>query len=341
MNTRSPAHRPRPAHATQINPILLDRLLCADGPVTIETLALQLDCPARIVLEEVDALRTAGCRIDSHPQHGLTLAVAGLPTWADYLRWCNRPRNDRVIEVYAKTTSTQDAARRIVMSCGDAADKALVVADEQTSGRGRLGRRWIAPPGTAVTFSRVVFVEPVRLSVDRLTLVGAVAVAKAIEPWLGPGAVQIKWPNDLLVAGKKVSGILVETFTPSVPTRRIAAIIGVGINVTLDVNDLPPDMPELRDRVTSVHQAGRRVDRLLVLRQVLAHMDELIDLGDDGPALEYWRGHCPLLSQRLRVRHAGRTITASVVDLDPTAGLIVQTGDGALIHLPAATTTIL
>lgn len=318
---------------------LLDLLLRADGPQGVEALALRLKKTPRMILDQLDRLRQAGCHIETHPQHGMTLVCSGLAAWADYLRRSNGTATGRMIEVYAQTTSTQDAARRILASCGTVADRAVAVADMQTAGRGRLGRRWVAPPGTAVTFTRICVLKAGQQSVDRLTLATAVGVTQAIESLIHPVGVQIKWPNDLMINGKKVAGILVETFAHA--PKRFAAAIGVGINVTLKPQDLPAHPPGLRDRVTSLSRFGQHVDRLLVLSEAIRRIDDALDQADSPPLLDYWRRRCPLLSQRLRLSHRGQIVCGRVIDLDPSAGLIVHTDSGNVLHLPAATTTIL
>lgn len=326
--------------------------------MTVESMALRLGMPRREVLEMLERLRVSGCEIESHPQHGVAIVRDGLGCWADYLRWFFDSRADthpaesshatgtRIIEVYRQTTSTQDAARRIAESCGRAAEGAVAIADEQTVGRGRMGRRWVTPPGSAVVFSRVCVGDPAWLTVDRLMLTTAVAMAEAIEAFVKPATVQIKWPNDLCVGGRKVAGILVETFTSHNGARRGTAepggvaVIGVGINVDLDPKLLPSDPPGLCDRVASLSQLGRPVHRLLLLAEAIRRMDLALSCTDLGPTLEQWRRRCPLLSQHLKLRHGGATIEGQVIDLDPYAGLIVRTGSGTVVHLPAETTSI-
>ncbi len=321
---------------------LLDLLLHCGRAMTIEALALKLDRTPATVLKQLNGLRCAGCQIDVHPQHGVTLTHSGLATWTDYLEYSNGRYGQRKIEVYAQTTSTQDVARRIFTSSKATTDGAVVVADMQTAGRGRLGRKWVAPSGAAVTFSRVcVLPQEQQPSVDRLTLATVVGVTRAIETLVYPINIQIKWPNDLMVGDKKLAGILVETFTVPGQPQRVAAIVGVGINVNLQPHDLPDHPPGMRDRATSIFGLGHRVDRLLVLSHTLNEIDQALRQTDLAAMLDYWRRRCPLLSHRLQLSHNGQVFGGRVIDLDPSAGLIVCTDSGTIVHLPAATTTIL
>jgi len=340
-NPSQPASPSPPHHAPTIDPPTLDLLLHQREPIAIETLALRMARPPKTVLRELDRLRTAGCRIETHPQHGITLTACGIGAWSDYLRWSlgNDPR--RIVEIYRQTTSTQDAARRIVESCGIDAEGAVAIADEQTAGRGRLGRRWVAPPGTAVMFTRVSMLKPSKQSIDRLTLGATVGIAQAIESVIKPTAVQIKWPNDLLIGGNKVAGILVETFTTPAAPGHIGAIIGVGINVSVDPQQLSLDPPNVRSPITSLDAVNGPVERIMVLAEAIRGMDQALTDASGESLLDQWRHRCPLLSQPLRLESNGQVVQGQVIDLDPTAGLIVRTDQGTVVQLPAATTTVL
>lgn len=337
---------PTPAPSTAlIDPVLLDHLLRAGAPVSVDTLSNQLGVTREHVVRELERLRQAGCVIEAHPQLGPALSSSGLGAWVDYVQWaCPLPGRDgpRRVQLYQRTTSTQDAVRRIVEELGHAADGAVVIADEQTAGRGRLGRRWIAPAGSAVLFTRAsVWSDPdTAPTVDRITFATSVAVAQAIQAVAGspPLDVKIKWPNDVLVDGRKIAGILVESFTSTDAQANTAALIGVGINTGIEADQMPQDMHQ---QITSLSMCGRRVDRLCVLTETLRQMDHALMQADLADLMAAWRRRCAVLSQRVRLRTDGKTIHGQVIDLDPYQGLIVRTDDGTMLHLPAATTTIM
>jgi BirA family biotin operon repressor/biotin-[acetyl-CoA-carboxylase] ligase len=167
-----------------------------------------------------------------------------------------------------------------------------------------------------------------------------VAIARGVEraAGLSTGTVKIKWPNDLMIDGKKLAGILVETF----PWRqRTAAVLGVGVNVSLEAEQLRDADPELSRRVTSLAMIGRRVDRLAVLRAVMMELDAALAATDLTPMLDQWRQRCEQMSRMVTLSCSGRVYRGTVENLDPHEGLIVRTQEGALVHLPAATTTVL
>lgn len=328
---------PRPI-APVIDAELLHLLLDASEPLTVEAISLRRRMPPARVISELNRLRDAGCLLEEHPQHGVRLIESGLSAWQDYLR-SRLGGSGRRIEVYRRTASTQDVCRRLLASYGSGADGALAVADEQTAGRGRLGRRWVAPPGSAVTFSRLCLLDSagVRGAVDRLTFAACVAVSGALQELLGPGErVRLKWPNDVVVHGRKLAGILVET-TPW--AGGAAAIIGVGINVGLTADNWPAELAHLRDQITSLALCGASVDRLRVLAEAARALDEAITATPLDALLDQWRERCDMLHRHVRLRSGGRTIEGAVLDLDPQAGLIVQMASGEIVHLPAAVTT--
>lgn len=189
-----------------------------------------------------------------HPTR-LDAALAGLPLGA--------------VRFLERTGSTNDDAER--WAAEGAPDLALLVADEQTEGRGRLGRRWYTPPGAALAFSLVLRPDwldqvsemPARLM--QVTALGALGICAAIENLYGLRA-EIKWPNDVLLGGRKVAGILAEThWSGNTPE---AMILGLGMNVSLAA---VPDDEESIFPATCLEAAVRKdVDRMELLRAVLA-----------------------------------------------------------------------
>jgi BirA family biotin operon repressor/biotin-[acetyl-CoA-carboxylase] ligase len=308
---------------------------------------MRLSLQPKQLVFEIARLQRLGCEIESHPQRGIRLIRTGLASWQDYLKWSQRHAPSRIIEIYGATTSTQDVARRIVETHGPASHQAVVVTDEQTAGRGRLGRKWIAPPGTSAVFS-VIHVEPVGSLangiIDRLTLSSAVAVARAVES-IAPSPSQlqttIKWPNDVQLAGRKLAGILVETFqSPRLPGQ-VVAVIGVGINVSFTTEQLAPEHADLRDRLTSLSIHGCDTDRLLVIASTLSEMQKASSPLHTADTLQEWKRRCPMLGRDVTVKCNGQIIRGQIADLDPDAALILRTREDQIIVLTAATTTVL
>jgi BirA family biotin operon repressor/biotin-[acetyl-CoA-carboxylase] ligase len=149
----------------------------------------------------------------------------------------------------------------------DAAEGAVVVTDEQTEGRGRLGRRWLAPGGTSV-LSSILLRPPVATErLPELSLVAGRAVAAAIAETTGLEP-EVKFPNDVLLRGRKVAGILAEA-------REGRVVLGIGVNVNQTVEQLPV---EIETPPTSLRvETGSRVDRAELLAAILAHLEREYD----------------------------------------------------------------
>jgi BirA family transcriptional regulator, biotin operon repressor / biotin---[acetyl-CoA-carboxylase] ligase len=187
------------------------------------------------------------------------------------------------------TTSTSDRARELAQR--GAPHGTLVTAAQQSAGRGRQGRTWSAPPGQAALFSLVLRRWP-----GLLPLAAAVAVAEAA----GPQA-QIKWPNDVLLDGRKVAGILAEG-----RPQEGWAVLGIGVNVAVRLDDLPA---ELRARAGTLGRTVGEVDA--VLDAILRGLERAVAL-DAGALLEAWRARDGLVGRP--VQWAGGTGTAAGVD---------------------------
>lgn len=233
------------------------------------------------------------------------------------------------VRVYRQTASTQDLARQ------HGGGWFVALADEQTAGRGRLGRAWVAPPGSAVLMSMRWPCLIDSSSLDTIAYRVAVAAAESAERFLAGTShrVRIKWPNDILVDSRKLAGILIERADG-------AAIIGIGFNVTLTEHDLSGLPVDLAGRVTSLAMLGRPTDRLAVATDLIGRCYTRLTCPHDPLLLDEWRTRSPL-GYQARFRSDGVEIAGTVIDLDPALGLIVRRDTGEIVHLPAATTTVL
>ncbi len=328
---------------------LLAQLLDAPEGVSEAALSARRTSDDLPLAQALQTLEAHGCVLQRLAAPGgwvWRLESAGLSTWSDYLRWAldrQRPQQ-RTIEVFQRTGSTQDALRRVVEARGLEADGALVIANEQEAGRGRLGRRWQMAPGSGLLFSRArVLAQRGRDAtplVNELSLQWAVAGALAVEACCPGLAVQIKWPNDLLVDGRKFAGVLVESFSfgsSAAPAAGLALLVGMGLNVAA----APGPSAHLTRPATCLHEAGYRPERLRLLTALNQQLDAMQQAPDPQAWLTAWRQRSVLLDQLIEVRCDGREVRGRVVDLDPHEGLVLRTELGALVHLPAATSTII
>lgn len=241
----------------------------------------------------------------------------------------------RTAELHDELSSTQERGRELAR--GGAVHGTLVISRVQTGGRGRLGRRWGSPPG-GLWMSLVLRPDFEADFASRITQVAAVAVAKAL--WeLGIEA-RIKWPNDLLVEGRKICGILAESSVGNAPVasksvrpdpsaRRLDyVILGIGMNANLDPADLAvPD----REVTTIRSELDRDVDFGELLKILLHNLEtELNRIEDFEAILEDWRALNCTLGQMVRVQRFGENLEGIAVDLNPEGALILDTEDGAI-----------
>jgi len=224
------------------------------------------------------------------------------------------------ITILEETESTQTAAAQLCPRGGE-----VVIALRQTRGKGRFNRQWIDTNqhGLAVTF----VLDPTLLSpIERLAIAAAVGTARAIES-ITNQPVGIKWPNDIVINGRKQAGILIEI-------KDNMAYVGIGINVAQ--RDWPTD---LADKAISLHQIGVEIDRLEVMKVLLPHLEGALSL-DCGTLTEHFLQRDVLIGNRASFQHQGQIVTGRVLHIDPLRGLAVQLEDDTQCWLPAATTTM-
>ncbi|MCC6628823.1 MAG: biotin--[acetyl-CoA-carboxylase] ligase [Chloroflexi bacterium] len=240
----------------------------------------------------------------------------------------------RVRVHYAATPSTMDAARALAR--GDFPHGVVVTATVQTAGRGRFGRRWEAPAGTALLCTTLLRPALAASRAPLLSVAAALATAAAVEEITRRPAT-LKWPNDVLIASDrglgKVAGILVET---SLDGDRIAtAAVGIGINISAH----PPALPATTDLA---EVAGRPIDRAAALAALLRQLaTALARLEDDASGLlAAFRARLVMLGQTISVTDATTTYAAIAEDIDSDGALLVRTAGGEQRRLLAGDITL-
>lgn len=225
-----------------------------------------------------------------------------------------------VIDYSDVVDSTMDRARRLAEE--GATDGLVVIAEEQTKGRGRFDRRWVSTPGLDLTFS--VVLRPKADQLRMVNMAATMAVQDVGTDISGRPAV-IKWPNDVLVSGRKLSGILVESAT-STSGELDFAVIGVGLNVNLR----PSSHSEIRDVATSLsEESGGQLDRGDVLLKVLLRLDELYTDIRSGVDLSIpWAQRVDTIGRDVDVSWEGRVVSGRATGVDRDGNLLVETGHG-------------
>jgi BirA family transcriptional regulator, biotin operon repressor / biotin---[acetyl-CoA-carboxylase] ligase len=297
-------------------------------------LAAIAGCDADHVGRLLTELTDAGFRLDHHPTRGIRLAEAPGAYDRDEIAY---PRREcligHTVRVYDSTSSTNDVAAHLAAT-GPQSDGIVVLAEEQSTGRGRQGAAWFGARGASLLASVVHWMKPEADTVAMLTLAAGVAVAETAVRVTGVH-VGIKWPNDVEIGRRKVAGVLVErpgangVGVGGRDDGKNAFIVGIGMNVGQPPEGFPP---EIAERATSLEvAAGRPVDRILVLEELLTALErQLTDL--EGAALEKVRdrymSHCDMIGRQVTVREDSETFCGEITSISPHYALIVRLDGG-------------
>lgn len=242
------------------------------------------------------------------------------------------------LHFFSTIDSTNTYAARLARE--GALEGTTVIADSQSGGKGRLGRSWVSPAGVNLYLSVLLRPSVATVVAPQLNLVAAIAVADAIGDTasLSPA---IKWPNDVLVAEKKVCGILAEMQTDTEGLR--AVIVGIGVNINAPLSAFPD---ELRDRASSLLIAGGQlIDRALFTANLLTHLEKSYVLwlqeGFSMLRVRWERYASHMLGKQISVAVPEGTVVGMVLGLDPDGALVVQGKSGEQHRLLAGDVTVL
>lgn len=230
----------------------------------------------------------------------------------------------RTIQYEFLTSSTQTIAHE--WASRNAPDGAVVLAEGQREGRGRSGKRWCSPIGTGIWMS-IILRPPIPIrDATHFTLLSSVAVQKGIHSMIRL-PIQIKWPNDLLLDGKKVCGILTEVRSSS--NQLLYMVIGIGVNVNTLCEDFPQ---ELKETATSLRiETGQEISRLKLVASILQQFElYYIEYLQRGFRLtkEDWEAHCGIIGKRISAHTSQGRVTGKVLQLTDQGELLVQTRQG-------------
>jgi len=308
---------------------ILGLLYDRNGPVWMAELASAVAADVAAVDAAIEELTRRGHAIERGPE-GVRLAR---PTVLDaYLveRALPVERIGRHVVCFGEVDSTNDVA---FGSVDASVDEALVVtAESQRAGRGRLGRTWVSESGAGLLTSVLLHRPAADWPQEGLTLAAGVAVAEGVDEVAGVRC-ELEWPNDVMLDGAKLAGVLVEV-------RDGRVVVGFGINVAA----APPADAIDRRAVCLADAAGRAIERIDLLRSILAALDvrcgELL-AGQTDAIHDAWADRCGMINRRVRVAGPGGEVAGRVLDVSPTEGLILETDAGSRHHLPAATSSII
>lgn len=233
---------------------------------------------------------------------------------------------DKEIFLYREVTSTNSVAQ--LMARAGAPEGTIVLSRTQVSGRGRFSRRWACPAGQGILMSLVLRPQINMNLIPQLTLLCGVVVAETIKKTTGCAA-GIKWPNDIVISGKKVCGILAQSAFPKTAPEYV--IMGVGININLDSQQLPPDCSESSTSLRM--ELGKKVSRWKVLKQFICSWEEHYQgflLGGHSYLRGKWIENNITLGRDVSIKRDRGSVRGTAVDLSPRGGLIIRFSDGSI-----------
>lgn len=288
--------------------------------VSGQQLSQRLGITRAAIWKHIKTLKEQGHTILSAPRKGYRLEKAADLIAADDIRAClsTRIMGRNEIICLTQTDSTNSQAKRLAAE--GAPEGTVVVAESQTSGRGRRGRSWFSPAGQSIYTSIILRPTLAPFQTPQITLMTAVAVARALQEATGLNA-KIKWPNDILIADKKIAGILTEITTEMDAVDYV--VVGLGVNVNTTAAEMPSD---IRSIATSVRiESGRRFSRTDLLCSLLHHFESSYDtLQHEGfkPIMAQWRQMSDII---------GRPVYVDVLDIRHTGIVEAVDDDGVLI----------
>ena len=291
--------------------ILRDLRDC-DGYLSGKALSTRLGVSRVSVWKHIHSLKDNGYVIEASPK-GYRLVSS-----PDLLLPCEFPDLEQRIHYFREIDSTMDAARDLAKR--GAKDGTIVIAETQTQGRGRLSRKWLSPEG-GIYFTVILRPRISPAYAPRINLMAAIAVATTIRKLSGLKA-ELKWPNDVLITGKKVCGILAEMDAEMDMINFVN--VGIGINANSSVSGSQKGAVSLRDML------GREVCRRDLLSLLINEIERWQPRLMQEDLLKNWRELSATLDKEVRVMSLGEQVRGRAMDIDATGALILRGMDGSL-----------
>jgi BirA family biotin operon repressor/biotin-[acetyl-CoA-carboxylase] ligase len=301
--------------------------------VSGEQLSEALQCSRTAIWKHIQSLREQGFEFEAVPRKGYRLLQQpDRLSAAKLLASLRTSVMGRNLRLYDVVDSTQTIAKQLAAE--GAPEGTVVIAEQQTAGRGRMGRAWHSPKGKGIWMSLLLKPRiPIHFT-PQLTLLVAVAVCRTLRRVAGVTAA-IKWPNDLLIDGRKVCGILLEITAEDERLRSVIAGIGISVNLTED------DYPEhLKPIATSLRiAAGKEFDRTELIAAVLEEFERIYRLyHEEGfePIRTAWEALTISLGRGIRAGSPKGVVEGTALEIDDMGALVVRQADGQIVKLYSA-----
>lgn len=309
-----------------------------EGGVSGADLSQQLGISRAAIWARIEELRALGYEIVASPHQGYRLLSVPDALHADYLLSLVQDNQivGRDIRVFEETGSTNDIVEKLAR---DGVKEGVVVfAEAQTRGRGRLGRKWLSPSRQGLWFSVLLRPNLRPQAATQLTVAAGTALRRALHEQTGLKP-EIKWPNDILIGGRKVAGVLTELSAELDHIKHL--ILGIGVDVNLGAAEFPT---ELRKTATSLKlETGRHLQRAAVAAAILRELDrdyERIRAQRFPELADEWEQHCATLGNRVSIQIGERTLQGMAEALDEDGALLLRTQHGRLERIIGGDVTL-
>lgn len=300
----------------------------SDEYVSGEELCKLADISRAAIWKHIEKLRGEGYEIDASPHLGYRLARIPDSLIPAEIGWnLNTKILGGEMVSYRKVDSTNDLAYSLAEK--GAKEGLVVLADEQTSGKGRHGRAWASPPKGGIYLSCILRPDIPPNDIPQITLLAAVSVVKAIRDFTSLNAM-IKWPNDILINRRKVCGILTEMKAEQ--DRVGFVVLGIGVNVNTEPRLLPKGASSLRNELRG-QAKEESLSRIELTKRILISLEEYYNVlrkAGFGPIIAQWKGLTDMLGSRIRVALPNKTFEGLAHDIENDGSLTVRLDSGIL-----------
>lgn len=280
------------------------------------------------IWKRMESLRSEGYEIEASPHLGYRLISAPDTLIADEIKWKLKARIfGKEIISYKKVDSTNDVAYSLAEK--GMKEGTVILAEEQAAGKGRLGRSWVSPPKGGIYMSCILRPDISPTEIPRITLLAAVAVARAVREFTGLAPL-IKWPNDILLNGKKACGILTEMKADQDSVNFI--ILGIGVNVNTPKDAMPKVGTSLREELAR-SGSDEPLSRIELARKLLEKLDEeyaTLKKSGFSSIIDQWKELSNIIGSRVKVVMHNRTFEGQAYDIDQDGSLVVRREQGIM-----------
>ncbi len=306
------------------------------GFLSGEELARKTGISRTMVWKHIKSLERDGFVIQAVPSQGYRItSTPDILRERDVKQGLKTKTVGKELVLLPKIDSTNILAMELALK--GSPEGTVVAAETQSRGKGRLGRTWISPKGNLYLSVILRPMIPVHKA-PLITMMGAVAVASAIRA-ICEVAAAIKWPNDILISGKKVSGLLTEMSAEQDRIRHI--VLGIGVDVNMDMEALPPEVRVLSTSLAA--ETGKRINRTTLLQEILRSIECWYQAFLENPAkvLREWQKLNVTLGSRIRVTGAGENLEGFAKGIDEDGRLIIRLDDGSARLVAAGDVSII